>query len=155
MEPANNPTVVFSPGAWILPDIFDGVISHLATAGFTAEAVGHPSIGAEPPTKGLADDVENFRARLLRLVDGEGKDVVVVCHSYGGCVGACAVNGLGAVQRAREGKKGGVVMVAFMTAFAIPEGRSLLDMLGGQWLPWMKVDVCIYIRSPLASRSWH
>lgn len=137
---STKPTVVISPGAWMYPDIFGKVISLFNDAGFPAEALAHPTIGAEPPNKTLYDDVASFRSRLVKLAD-EGKDIVVVCHSYGGCVGACAVEGLGAVQRAQAGKKGGVVMVVFMTAFAIPKGKSLLDMLGGQWLPWMRIDV--------------
>jgi len=147
---STKPTVVISPGAWMYPDIFDGLISLLNAAGFPAEAVGHPTIGAEPPNKGLYDDVENFRSRLVTLAD-EGKDLVVVCHSYGGCVGACAVKDLGAVQRARDGRQGGVVMVVFMSAIVIPNGKSLLDTIGGQWAPWVKVDV----HHPLPpTRSW-
>lgn len=29
-----------------------------------------------------------------------------------------------------------------MSAFALPKGGTLLDALGGNWLPWMKVTVC-------------
>ena len=33
--------------------------------------------------------------------------------------------------------------LAFMSAFALPKGASLLDALGGNWLPWMKVAVSL------------
>lgn len=57
-------------------------------------------------------------------------------------MGSCAVKGLGAVQRAKAGKAGGVIMLVYMAAFVVPKGKSLKDMLGGEFLPWMKFDVC-------------
>lgn len=65
-----------------------------------------PSVGAEPPNKGLSDDTAAVRVVLERLAD-EGHMIVLVVHSYGGLVGSNAVEGLGYKQRADEDKKGG------------------------------------------------
>lgn len=75
------------------------------------------------------------------MVDEE-RDIVVVAHSYGGVVASCAVEGLDVPALRRAGKIGGVIMLAYLSAFVLPKGASLMDGLHGQWLPWQKVEVC-------------
>lgn len=62
-------------------------------------------------------------------------------QSLGGVVGSCASQGFGFKQRASERKKGGILEIIYLSAFALPKGKSLLDMLGGQPLPWMRIEV--------------
>ncbi|KAF5262503.1 hypothetical protein FOXYS1_6772 [Fusarium oxysporum] len=135
----SNPTIVFAPGAWHTADCYDVVRKELHAKGWETEAVDYPSVGAEPPTKGLSDDVAAVRAVVEKLVE-EGKKVMVVVHSYGGLVGAEAVKGLGLKQRAQEGKTGGVIQLVYLSAFVMPKGASILGALGGQYLPWMRVE---------------
>ncbi|KAL2688960.1 hypothetical protein Neosp_003010 [[Neocosmospora] mangrovei] len=134
-----KPTIVFAPGAWHTADCFDIVREALHARDWTTEAVEYPSVGAEPPNKGLADDANAVRASVERLSD-EGKKVVLVVHSYGGLVGANAVEGLGYKQRQREGKTGGVILFVYLAAFVTPLGKSIKEMLGGQFLPWMRPE---------------
>ncbi|KAH7136936.1 Alpha/beta hydrolase fold-1 [Dactylonectria estremocensis] len=139
MATVTKPTIVFAPGAWHTADCFDLVRDALDARGWSTEAVNYPSVGAEPPTKGLSDDAAALRAVLQRLAD-EGKSIVLVVHSYGGLVGANAVEGLGYKQRAEQGQSGGVIMFVYLAAFVTPLGKSIKDMLGGQFLPWMKFE---------------
>ncbi|OJD32277.1 uncharacterized protein BKCO1_3900087 [Diplodia corticola] len=134
-----KPTLVFAPGAWHTPDCFDIVREQLHQRGWATEGVAYPSVGAEPPTKGLAEDAAAVRATLQRLAD-EAKEIVLVVHSYGGLVGQNAIEGLGFHQRQKAGKKGGVIMFVYLTAFVAPKGATIKAMLGGQFLPWMKFD---------------
>ncbi|RDW56690.1 hypothetical protein BP6252_14042 [Coleophoma cylindrospora] len=134
--PSEQPTILFVPGAWHYPAGFDAVREQLAALNYPTEAVAHPSIGGEPPNKDLTDDSANLRSAIEKLADA-GKKVVVVTHSYGGVVGACAVEDLGFAQRKSAGKTGGVIQLVFLSAFALPKGASLLDALGGNPLPWM------------------
>lgn len=149
-----KPTILFIPGAWHLPVVFDDTRTALAARGFPSAAVALPAIGAEPPTKGLVDDTIAVHDEIERLSE-EGKQVVVVAHSYGGMVGAGAVKGLGYAERQKVGKNGGVIMLVYMAAFVAKSGTSLLDMLGGKWLPWMKLDVSISFPSCQSSFSWY
>ncbi|KAJ6185568.1 hypothetical protein N7519_006869 [Penicillium mononematosum] len=80
----DKPTFVFSLGAWLTPIVFDAVRDRLNTLGYPSECPAHPSIGAEPPSLTLEDDVASLR---------RDKD------------------------------------------------QSLLGMLGGNYLPWMKVEL--------------
>ncbi|KKA16592.1 hypothetical protein T310_9791, partial [Rasamsonia emersonii CBS 393.64] len=152
MADTSRPVFVFVPGAWHLPEAFDAIRGLMAQRGLETEAVTLTSVGAEPPTKGLHSDIAHVHSVLQRLAD-EGRQIVVIVHSYGGLVGAGAVEGLEYARRAQNGQKGGVIMLVYMTAFVVPKGKSLKDMLGGQWLPWMKFNV--RSSTPTASASRH
>lgn len=96
---------------------------------------------AEPPNLNATDDALVLKDVLQQLTD-RGADVVVVSHSYGGVVAGNALEGFGAKQRAAAGKKGGVIMNAYITSFAVPKGASLVDLLPNhEYLPWMRREV--------------
>ncbi|KAJ4287560.1 hypothetical protein N0V90_012263 [Kalmusia sp. IMI 367209] len=135
----SKPTIVFAPGAWHTPDCFDITRKQLHQREWETEAVAYPSVGAEPPNKGLNDDVAVLRTTLERLAD-DGKEIVLVVHSYGGLVGQNALEGLGYKQRQAAGKKGGVIIFVYLAAFVVPKGGTIQAMLGGQPLPWMKFN---------------
>ncbi|RAH69446.1 alpha/beta hydrolase [Aspergillus aculeatinus CBS 121060] len=135
----NSPVIVFSLGAWITPPFFHALRAQLQDLGFASKCPAHPSIGAEPPSKTLSDDVASLRRLLTNLADGEN-EIVVVAHSYDGVVASNAVDGLSKTTRAQSGQAGGVVQVIYLAAFALDRGQSLLEMLGGSFLPWMQVE---------------
>ncbi|CAG7921131.1 unnamed protein product [Penicillium olsonii] len=135
MATTQHPSVVFIPGAWHLPEGFDGVREVLSARGYQTDAVSLPSVGAEVP-KNLSDDTAAARHIIEQRVE-EGKQVVVVAHSYGGLVGSGAVRDLGYVSRQAAGKQGGVIMLIYMAAFVATKGSAVLDLLGGAPPPWM------------------
>lgn len=138
---ANKTTIVIVPGAWQLRSSWEGFISILKSAGYLTEYVEQPTLGGTTiPLAGLADDVKAVRDTLDVLVN-EGKQVIILCHSAGGLVASNAVEGLDTASRVAGGLKGGVSQIIFMSAFMVPAGKSLLEMLGGQPLPWMKLMV--------------
>ncbi|KAL4748176.1 hypothetical protein BDW72DRAFT_180958 [Aspergillus terricola var. indicus] len=110
--------------------------------GLESEVIANHSVSAQPPNgarpiNGLHLDIKHTKAALLKLVDN-GRHVVVIMHSYGGAVGASAIEGLGYAQRLKAGLRGGVIMAVWMTAFVACKGESMLDLLGGDWRPWMR-----------------
>ncbi|EGU71880.1 hypothetical protein FOXB_17610 [Fusarium oxysporum f. sp. conglutinans Fo5176] len=113
-----KPTIVFAPGAWHSPDSFRPVRNALQARGWETDAVTYPSVGAEPPTKGIPDDAAALRNVLDDLAN----------------------QGLGYEQRQKEGKAGGIVTFLYLAAFVTPVGQSILKLLGGRWLPWMRVE---------------
>ncbi|RDW81266.1 alpha/beta hydrolase [Aspergillus mulundensis] len=143
----SQPTIVFSLGAWSTPAVFDAVRSRLNTFGFDSECPARPSVDGEPPLKTFEDDVASLRNVLTRLSE-EGNDIVVVAHSYGGMVASSAVEGL-----AKE-FGGRVIKVIYLAAFALDKGQSLLGLLGGNLLPWMKLEVSQSLPTPCL-RLWY
>ena len=143
MAANDSPVYVFVPGAWHTPDTFDGIRALLSKRGLESVAVALPSVGAAEPTKsGLHADIAHTKSVLQSLAD-LGRQIVVVTHSYGGMVGAGAVEHLGYTQRSKAGQSGGVIMVVWLAAFVTPKGKSVIEMLGGNWLPWMLLSVRI------------
>lgn len=132
-----KPIIVFAPGAWHQPSCFDRIRHALHQRGYATDAVSYPSVGYGP-NKTLSDDTIALR-QILENVAGTGAEIVLVLHSYGGTVGSNAVDGLGVRERARQKKNGGVIMVVYMAAFAIPKGKSLRDISRGS--SWVKYEV--------------
>ncbi|KAK8015206.1 hypothetical protein PG990_008502 [Apiospora arundinis] len=130
--PAAPPTILLIHGAWHNTPTFDLLRAQLSQRGFSSTAVKLVTAGpTDAKNQGIAQDVVVIQSELDGLVN-TGKEVVVVCHSYGGIPTAAAVEGRNLKDRAAQGQKGGVRMVVYMTSFALPKGVSLMDGLGGK-----------------------
>jgi len=81
-----------------------------------------------------------LRTVLTEIAD-QGKSIILIAHSYGGFVAGSAVEGLGFTQRLEDGKKGGIIRLIYLAAFATPKGTSLMDTVQGKDLPWWKREV--------------
>lgn len=134
-----KPAIVFVPGAWHSPSCFGQVMDRLQAAGYETKGAALALVGAPEPLKDLQPDIRSIRATVQPLVD-QGKDVLIVMHSYGGIPGGEAVQGLDKVTRQKEGRQGGVSHLYYCCAFALPEGVSLSDALHGKPLPWFDVS---------------
>jgi hypothetical protein len=84
------------------------------------------------------------REKVLLPLINEGKDAIVLMHSFGGVYGGAAARGLSKAQLEREAKKGGVVALVYMAAACVPSGMSTLERMGvgEELLPWVELDVC-------------
>ncbi|KAI8316398.1 hypothetical protein K4K61_007302 [Colletotrichum sp. SAR11_59] len=135
-----KPSVLIVPGAWQLPSAFQPFATELASADFNTSIVALPTVGGTTtPLASLSDDVAAVRTELDKLVS-DGKEVVIYSHSYGGVVASNAVEGYDVATRTAAGSTGGVVSIVYASAFMLPKGSSLLDLLGGTPLPWMVVE---------------
>ena len=99
----------------------------------------------------LYDDDYTNRSALAGLVESEGKEVVLVLHSYGGMVGTEAVQGsLGRKYRKNLGLKGGVGGLFYMCALILPLGQSLMSRDGGHHLSVLQVNSFLLLQLPLS-----
>ena len=55
---------------------------------------------------------------------GQDKDVILIPHSYGGVPASESTKGLSKKEREAEGKKGGVIMFAYLPCLVPPVGKS-------------------------------
>lgn len=129
---STRPTLVLIPGAWHVAEHYDLLTPLLEKEGYTCHALTLPSVGANPALTSLDPDVQTIRKHVIALLD-EGKDVVVVMHSYGGIPGGSAMRGLSKTDRQKAGEKGGgVVGLVYICSWMIDEGMSMIEARGGR-----------------------
>ncbi|KAF2179041.1 hypothetical protein K469DRAFT_674683 [Zopfia rhizophila CBS 207.26] len=126
-----NPTIAIIAGAATTAEHYGSLRPAFEAKGFPTACVDPPSITVEDATTVTVDHDINFvRDIVLAPLLGEGKDVVLLLHSYGGTYGAAAVNGLSKKERAEKGEKGGVLGLIYAASFCTEPGQSALQALG-------------------------
>ncbi|KAK0113588.1 hypothetical protein ONS95_013835 [Cadophora gregata] len=136
---SSKPVFVFLPGAWHIPSVYDAVISKLSTHGYSSQALPLQAVVAQPAVTTLQPDIDALNTAVRSQAD-TGKDVIVVSHSWSGIIVGGALEGLSKKSREQEGKKGGVVRLAYIAAFVPMEGVGLLQAFGGEEPPFYIVE---------------
>lgn len=134
----SKPVIIFVPGAWHPPSCFAPVMDRLEAADYETKGVELVSVGPAEHIMDFKPDVEAIQAAMMPYCN-QGKDILMVVHSYGGMIGSEAVRGFEKTTREKEGKKGGLVHIYFCCAFCMPVGMSLIDGLQGKPLPWFQI----------------
>ena len=142
MASANTrPTVFIVPGAWHRPSAYSQLATQLETAGFPTITVQNPSLNsADPLAATCGCDAEGVREKLISLIEPDGKDILVLAHSYGGIPAGGAARGLSKTSRVRDGKSGGVIGLIYMCAHLVPEGTTVLEYLGIEYPSFVKLN---------------
>jgi pimeloyl-ACP methyl ester carboxylesterase len=130
-------TIVLVTGAWHPSSAYEDLIALLEKAGYPVLVTTLPSLNPKDPSGcDCTSDAASVREQFLPTIE-EGKDVIVLCHSYGGIPAGGAARGLSKSVRMKQGDKGGVVGLIYLSAFVVPEGMSLVDYLGGRHPPYV------------------
>lgn len=138
-----KPQIILVAGAWHAPLYFAKITSLLQDHLYVVHAQQLPSVGVPPlwtPPEDLVQDCTVVRS-LLDYAIGDGNDVIVICHSWGGAIAASALVGYDKEERARKGLKGGVIRVGYMCALMIDENTTLYDMTGRDPPAWYDRNV--------------
>lgn len=125
---------MFVTGSFSLPTFYDEIIGAVAAKGYEIKALHSPSVGLDSglgregslPT--MYDDAAFIAKEVEKLAD-DGKEVVLIAHSYGGIPTSECPKGLGKEERQKQGKKGGLVRIAYMTCLVPAVGSSALNLL--------------------------
>lgn len=136
--PSDKPTIVLLHGAWHDSSCWTPVTSLLKEHQYPFVALDLQSAGGDLSTT-AEDDVAQIQKTTSELVT-QGKEVVLVMHSYGGIPGTLSAKGLLRKDRETKQKPGGIVALVYVTAFLLPVGTSLASFLGG-WPDWIASDV--------------
>lgn len=135
-------SMLIVPAASSLPSSYSEFIRGVEAHGYDIAVLHIPSIGlASGPRPGEPPDMYEdaaFVARHVTELAGAGNDVLLVTHSYGGTPATQSVKGLSKDERARNGKKGGVVGLAYMTSLVPEVGQPAS---AGPHSPLMEVGV--------------
>lgn len=139
----SKPTIALVPGAWHTPAHYEPLLEQLRKLGYATISQQLPSVGSEDPkSQSAANDADFVRRNVLLPELDQGKDVIVLMHSYGGSPGSAAAKGLSKTERAAAGQKGGVIGLVYISAFLAGEGDSLVSKNpDGKLHPWVIIDV--------------
>lgn len=148
----NMPTFVCVPGAWNGPSCYEPLKSILEAENYECVTISLPSVGCKPVTFDFTEDVDAVRRTIQKLAD-EGKDIILVLHSYGGMCGSQALEGLAKKERESQGLQDGVVRSMTPVPFCAPLGTEpkMLDT-PNQWFHdhlekdtlLMRFESCVY-----------
>ncbi|DAA72706.1 TPA_exp: Uncharacterized protein A8136_5941 [Trichophyton benhamiae CBS 112371] len=134
----SKPTIALVPGAWHTPAHYEEFLAIFEKAGYPTACLQLPGVdSAAPKDETVASNAAYLREKLLLPLLDDGKNVVLVMHSFGGCVGSVAAAGLSKKDR---GSSGGVVGLIFIAGFLAKESMSLFDALGGKFDDFVNVD---------------
>ncbi|EWG53456.1 hypothetical protein FVEG_11885 [Fusarium verticillioides 7600] len=139
MSPTQKPTILLVHGAWHGSWAWKYQIPELESLGYVTQNLDLPSVSGVPG-KTQFDDVAHVRSVLEPLL-AEGKQVVVLAHSYGGPIGCGAITGLSLTERAENNLPGGVLGFIILCGYIFPGGMdqgAVIRSLGG--LPYVNWD---------------
>ncbi|KAJ8131460.1 hypothetical protein O1611_g2160 [Lasiodiplodia mahajangana] len=136
---STKPVIILVNGAWHLPDAWHKVKHQLEAAGYEVYTPKLLTVAkSEPLDCTWRVDAAVIHDLAIPLFN-QGRQAVIVGHSYGGIVATASVEGQTVAERQSRGLRGGFAAVVFLCAFAIPQpGISLLSLLGGKYeMDWI------------------
>lgn len=115
-------------------------ISQLQTLGFAAEA--HTLSNFNDASKGLEDDEKGIRSAVNHHID-QGKDVILILHSWAGIPGSAAITGIAKKTNQSVGRIGGLIGVIYISAYIPKDTLSNGGTFKGKMEPWIQIEVKI------------
>ncbi|KAJ5113758.1 hypothetical protein N7456_002292 [Penicillium angulare] len=136
------PTIAIIIGAWQNTENYEPLRQVLSSRGYDTVCRSPPSTSSDHGDTDLAADSAFVHEEILRPLVEDGKEVIVVVHSFGGVYGGGALKGLSRSERAQSGNAGGIVAVVYLAAACIPSGVTTLQAMGigEELLPWVELD---------------
>ncbi|KAF7557082.1 hypothetical protein G7Z17_g905 [Cylindrodendrum hubeiense] len=134
---SQKPSIVFVPGAWHIPETWGKVTTELEAHQYKCAAVALPTTLSA--SANFADDVKAVQDKIVAETS-QGRNVVVVTHSYGGAVGASALKGLTLPKTGASTESGHVIGFMLIASGFMVTGVTFLEGLGGKPPPIWKED---------------
>ncbi|KAJ5139416.1 uncharacterized protein N7515_004264 [Penicillium bovifimosum] len=134
---SNRPSLIFIHGSWHRPICFDPIVK-LLEPNFRCVRVALPSTAFNPEAT-FKDDLDATRD-AISAETRDGRNVVVVAHSYGGLVGNSAIKGFAKPKDADTSQTGyvcGLILIA--SGFSLT-GLSFMDPFFGRPPPSWRVN---------------
>ncbi|ROV97476.1 hypothetical protein VPNG_08729 [Cytospora leucostoma] len=135
MASPTKPTILLLQGTFQIPEVYYKFAQLLESRGFPVVQPSFPSLTDQNDPdftkKTLDDDIQVVETAIRKLVEHEGKRVLVLMHSYGGLVGAEAVpDYLTLASRRARDLPGGVARLFYLAAFVLQRGQSVATAVG-------------------------
>lgn len=136
-----KPTILLIPGSCNQGIIYEPVAAILRCQGYSVEPITLPSQGG-PSSSTLHDDSEYIRQNYLKNLVAQGREIVIVMHSYSGLPGTECIKGFARKDCLAQDLNGGIVGLLYISSLVVLAGNSIVDlnpMLESQ----ATIDVCL------------
>ncbi|KAK4945779.1 hypothetical protein LTR10_015127 [Elasticomyces elasticus] len=129
-----KPSILLVPGSFCLPEFYTQVLEPVSSKGYEIKGLHLPTVGLraregrQGPAPTMYDDAAFIDKAVEEFAD-QGKDVIVIGHSYGGVPISQCGKGLSIKERQQQGKSGGLVRLGYMTCLVPPIGGTAVSVL--------------------------
>ncbi|KAM0250762.1 hypothetical protein ACHAP5_001979 [Fusarium lateritium] len=136
-----DPIVVIVPGSFGPGKHYRTFTESLERDGITSRVIETPSVGRKDPLppQTMSDDVAEINKVVAELLD-EGKEVVLMTHSYGGIPGTQSLKDLSRKARKEQGKEGGIDKIIYLASVVLQPGTSNFDAFGAAMPDFVHVE---------------
>ena len=136
---SSNPTILIICGSYCPSSLYSSLSTHLQSLGFDTYCKTNPSCIESPapptiptvPAVGLTEDADAVHESIRELCDGQGKDVMLLAHSYGGLVATECLKGI--ADGPVDGR-GRVLGLVFLAAMLSMKGESVAGICADKGL---------------------
>ncbi|KIV87264.1 hypothetical protein PV11_02819 [Exophiala sideris] len=144
----SKPSIIFVPGSYVLFPAYQNLLDAISGAGYEVHGIHPPTVGPrsrqgrDGPAPSMYDDAAVIAQEAEKLAE-QGKDVILMGHSYAGIPMSQSTKGLGKEQRKAQGKPGGVVHLAYISCLVAAVGQSagtLLSRFPNDKRPHVSID---------------
>ncbi|KAM0195690.1 hypothetical protein ACHAPI_006242 [Fusarium lateritium] len=142
----SRPIVVIVPGSFAPGKHYRIFAESLERDGINSRVIETPSVGRKDhlPPQTMSDDVAEIKKVVAELLD-EGKEVVLMTHSYGGIPRTQSLKDLSRKARKEEGKEGGIDKIIYLASVVLQPGTSNFDAFGTAMPDFVHVEVTTHI----------
>ncbi|KAI0399120.1 Alpha/beta hydrolase fold-1 [Xylaria palmicola] len=129
----SKPYFVLVTGSFAPAVLYDDLVARIKAHGYDMKALHLPTVGLAPgqgrdtPPATMYDDAA-FIAKEVEALADAGREIILIAHSYGGIPATESTKGLSVAERQKQGKKGGIVRLAYKTVLLIEPGHSAMEV---------------------------
>ena len=147
----SQPSIIFCGGSFTPLSVYQPILDAVSKEGHEIQGIPLLTVssssgkGDDGPAPSMYEDAEVIAQEASRLAD-QGKDVILIGHSYSGVPITQSTKDLSKVERRAQGKSGGIAQLAYMTCLVPALGQSALDVLSvlpADKQPPTTIDVCL------------
>jgi alpha-beta hydrolase superfamily lysophospholipase len=128
---ASKPVILLIPGSFTTSAMYFPLQDILVEEGYEVYVNNLPSASRNAPEApaSLSDDAKFF-SNIIRMITDQGKNIIVLGHSYGGLVASESAKGHSKAERCARDLKGGIIRIIFLAAIVLLKGQSLVGHQG-------------------------
>ncbi|KAK5635334.1 hypothetical protein RRF57_011046 [Xylaria bambusicola] len=130
----SKPYFLLATGSFAPAYLYNNLVEQVKARGYDMKTIQLASVGLGPgqgrdtPPATMYDDAALIAQEAEALAD-EGREIILVAHSYGGMPATESTEGLSVQEWQKAGKKGGIVRLAYKTVAVATPGHSTAEAL--------------------------